>query len=231
MRALRGLVIELVAGAPAGGAARRVERRRVRDDAADVLGRRAAAAADDVDAELGDELGERGGQRVRLHRVDGLAADVERQAGVGDRRDGQRDVLGEPAHRLAHVLRAGRAVEADHVHAAGSRGWSRAAAMSVPSSMRPLVSSVTCAWMGTHAPGLGAGAADAGDGGAHFEDVLAGLDQQQIDAALDQRDGLLAVQLGKLLVGDVAERGVVGGGQHAGRPHRAGDEARPLRRC
>ncbi len=56
---------------------------------------------------------------------------------------------------------------------------------------------------------LGEGAADSRDRGAHFEDVLAGLDQQQIDAALDQRDGLLTVQLGKLLVGDVAERGIV----------------------
>ena len=71
-----------------------------------VLGRGAAAAAHDIDAELADELGQLVGHGRRLQRVDRLAAHVERHAGVGDHRDGQAAVLGQVADRLAHVLRA-----------------------------------------------------------------------------------------------------------------------------
>ena len=40
--------------------------------------------------------------------------------------------------------------------------------------------------------GLVEGLVDAGDGGLDFQDILRGLDQQQVHAALDQADGLLA---------------------------------------
>src|SRR5262249_21339066 len=79
------------------------------------------------------------------------------------------------------------------------------------------------------APRLGLRTSDTRDGRTHFENVLAGLDQQQIDTAREQRDRLLAIQLGKLLVGDVTERGIVRRRQHAGWPYGAGNEPWPLR--
>src|SRR5262249_29172933 len=58
-----------------------------------------------------------------------------------------------------------------------------------------------------------------------LEDVLLGLDDQQVDAALDQRAGLLVEDLDQAPEADVAEGGVVGRGQEAGGPDRAGHEA------
>ncbi len=49
-----------------------------------VLGRRAAAPADDVGAELLGELGQVAGERLRLERVHRPPVDVQRHPGVGD---------------------------------------------------------------------------------------------------------------------------------------------------
>ena len=76
---------------------------------------RPAAAADGGDAELGDEPVEVVGELVRRQVVVHPAVDDRRQAGV--RQAGDRDpaVGGEVAERLAHLGRAGRAVEPDDV--------------------------------------------------------------------------------------------------------------------
>ena len=85
-------------------------------DRADVIRRRAAAAADDADAVALDELAEH--LRDLLGRLgeDRLAVGaLQRQPGVRDAVDRQRRVLAEVADRVAHVLGPGRAVEPDHV--------------------------------------------------------------------------------------------------------------------
>ena len=82
----------------------------------EMLRRRAAAAADDADAVFLDELLERGGHRRRLERIDRVArARVEGESSVRD--DGERTArdIGQETHRLAHVLRPRRAIEADDV--------------------------------------------------------------------------------------------------------------------
>ncbi len=58
-----------------------------------------------------------------------------------------------------------------------------------------------------------------------LEDVLRGLDQDQVDAALDETAALLGEDLAQLPEGDVPERRVVGGGEHPGRADGAGHEA------
>ncbi len=103
-----------------------------------------------------------------------------------------------------------------------------AAPMSVPSSMRPAVSSVTCAWSATGRPGSANRLAAAEDGGLHLQDVLAGLDEQHVHAALHQRARLLGEDGHQLVEGDVAERGVRRGGEEARGADGAGDEARAL---
>ena len=61
------------------------------------------------------------------------------------------------------------------------------AEMSVPSSiLPPLGSSETEVWIGTRAAGLLERLARAEDRGLDLEDVLRGLDDQQVDAAVDQ---------------------------------------------
>ena len=61
-----------------------------------------------------------------------------------------------------------------------------ALAMSVPSSMRPLVSSVTCACTGDAPADLGEQPLEAGDRRLHLEDVLRRLDEQDVDATFDE---------------------------------------------
>ena len=85
-------------------------------DRADVLGGGAAAAADDAEAVALDEIAEHVAERLRLGREDRLAVGaLVGDAGVRDAVDRRRAVLAEEAHGVAHVLRAGRAVEADDV--------------------------------------------------------------------------------------------------------------------
>ena len=69
------------------------------------------------------------------------------------------------------------------------------------------------------------GLARAEDRGLDLEDVLRGLDDHQVGAAVDQAGGLLGEDLDQLAEADLPERGVLGGRQVAGRADRAGDEA------
>ena len=101
---------------PRGGARLRVVVRAALGDRADVLRRRAAAAADDAEAVALDEVAEHLGERLGLGREDRLAVGaLVGDAGVRDAVDRRRAVLAEEAHGVAHVLGAGRAVEADDV--------------------------------------------------------------------------------------------------------------------
>ena len=98
--------------------------------------------------------------------------------------------------------------------------------MSVPSSiLPPLGSRETEAWIGVRAAGRLERLADAEDRGLDLEDVLRGLDDHEVDAALEQALGLLGEDADELAEADLAEARVLGGGQEAGRADRAGDEA------
>ena len=91
--------------------------------------------------------------------------------------------------------------------------------------MPPFGRSETDVWIGSVRPVQLEGLAGAEDGGLDLEDVLRRLDDQQVGAALDQAVGLLGEDLDQLAEGDLAERGVVAGGQVPGRADRAGHEA------
>ena len=69
------------------------------------------------------------------------------------------------------------------------------------------------------------GRAGAEDRGLDLEDVLRRLDDDQVDAAVDQARRLLGEDLDQLAEADLPERRVLGGRQEAGRPDRARDEA------
>ena len=98
--------------------------------------------------------------------------------------------------------------------------------MSVPSSiLPPWGSSETLVWIGSVRPVELERLARAEDRGLDLEDVLRGLDDDQVGAALDQAAGLLGEDLDELAEGDLPERRIVGCRQVAGRADRAGDEA------
>src|SRR5439155_240042 len=60
----------------------------------------------------------------------------------------------------------------------------------------------------------------------HLEQVLAGLEDQEVGAALDEPQRLIAEPLDQLLEAEAAEVGIVRRGQEAGWAHRPGDESR-----
>ena len=193
------------------------------DDRGQVGRRRPAAPADGGHPEFGHEpvqvLGQVVGREVVVH----LAVDHRREARIGDAGDGDAAGRREVAQRLAHLDRSGGAVEADHVDLHGVEHGERGADLGA----------------GQHAAGeldrdLGLerhlpaerhhGAPRAVDGGLHGEQVELGLDQQEVDAALEEAEGLLLVGIAELGVGDVPQRGELGA-----RAHGAGDPARALR--
>ena len=97
-----------------------------------------------------------------------------------------------------------------------------AAAMSVPTSMLPVVSIVTCTMIGQHLAGLGEGAPGAVDGGLDLQGILAGLDQDGVGIALDEAHGLHGEGVLELAIGDVPEARQTRAGTD-----RADDEAAP----
>ena len=174
----------------------------------DVLGRRAAAAADDLGAVVAHEGGQPLGQLLGPHRVLGASVDVPRDAGVRDDRDRLGDVLAQPAHRLAQVLGADGAVQADDVgpHGPQDRGHRG----DVRAEQHPAGHVEGHLGLDRHRPaGLGEGQARAVDGRPQLEDVLHRLDDQQVRPAHDQAVRLLAEELGQLVEADLRERRVV----------------------
>ena len=195
-------------------------------DRGDVRGRGAAAAADDRDAVALDELAERLGERLGLLGEDRLAVGaLERQAGVRDAVDGQARVLAEEADRVAHVLGAGRAVQADHVDLQRLERRQDRVDVGAEQHLAAVGQQADRALDRHGAAGRLERLARAEDRGLDLEDVLRGLDDDEVGAALDEPARLLLEDRDELGEADLAERRVVGGGEVAGRADRAGDEA------
>ena len=134
-----------------------------------------------------------------------------------------RGVAREVAQVLAHLGGPVAQLSPMKSMPSGSRAVS-AAPISVPSSMVPVVSTVT--WHEQRYVGAGrrdrpAGAVDRGLG---LQQVLGGLDQHRVGAAVDHAAGLRLVGVAQLGVGRVAQRRELGA-----RPDRADHPARVVR--
>ena len=192
-------------------------------DLANVVGRRAAAAADDVDEPVACELAEHAARVVRLLVVQ---AELVRQAGVriaGDpRRRDPRHVLDE----RPHLRRAERAVDADDQR---PRVLDRE-----PERLDRLSREVAAALVDRREREperqLGRLGERRGDRGLRVQRVEDRLDEQDVDAAVAQRADLVRVRVAHLVEGDRAVRRVVDPRRererHVERADRAGDEPR-----
>ena len=167
------------------------------DDRAEVLGRGAAAAADDAHAEVGDEplemVGELAGREVVV------------RAPVDDARAGRR--WGAPRsagrqccerwRRCSVISRGPVAQLRPNTSGFIARSETSAAPISVPTSIRPVVSIVTCTWM-RDAPALGRHRPTSAD---HrrlgLQEVVARLDEEEVDATLEEAAGLHLVGVAK----------------------------------
>ena len=192
-----------------------------------MLGRRPAAAADDADAVALDELAQRRRQRLGLFGEDRLAVGaLQGQAGVGDAVDRQRAGLAEEADRVAHVLGPGRAVEPDHVDV------ERRAASSAPPGCRCRAASCrrwggARRWSGSAACGRSAAKASRAPKIAALTSRMSCAVSMMIRSAPPStRPRACSAKTSTSVPKEMSPRvGSVGGGQEAGRPDRAGDEA------
>ena len=195
-------------------------------DRADVVGRRAAAAADDADAVALDELAEHLRDLLGRLREDRLAVrPLKRQSGVRDAVDRQRRGLAQVADGVAHVLGTGRAVEPDHVDVERVKRRQDGGDVRAEEHLPALGQERDRGLDRQGAPGRLECLARAEDRRLHLQDVLGRLDDDQVGAALDQAARLLFEDLDEPAEADVAQRRIVRGGQEARRADRARDEA------
>ncbi len=189
------------------------------DDGLDVVDGGATAAAHHLHAELGHEpllvVGQLLGREVVVH----LAVHDGRHPGVGQAGDGDTGVLAEVPEVLAHLGRAGGAVDADDVgpHGVERRqgGTDLGAGQHGAGDLHGhLHLDGHLAPAGRHGPP----AADHGGLGA--EEVELGLDEEHVHATLEEGGGLLLVGVAQLGEADLAERGELGA-----RPDGAGHQA------
>ena len=191
----------------------------------------AAAAAHDADAVALHELRQHLRERLRALREDRLAIrPLHRQASVGDARHRHGAVLAEEADRIAHVLRASRAVQADDVHAQRLERAQDGRDVGPQEHLSAVGQKRHRGVDGQRAPGARECRSRAEDCGLDLEDVLRGLDDQQVRAAVDQPGGLLAEDLDQLAEANLPERRVLRGRQVARGADRARHEALLARR-
>ena len=186
-----------------------------RHDGPDVVGRAAAAATHHVGAEVAHHRGDLLGHLIRAQVVVRHAAHVAGQAGVGHNRDGLGRVAAHVADRLAQVLGAHGAVGADDIHAHGLEDGDHRTHVGTQQHAAGLVERHLRLNRhgGAH---VVEGQADAVDCRPGLEDVLLGLDEQHVCAALHQANGLRADLPGQLVERDARQLGVVGARQHSG---------------
>ena len=160
--------------------------------AREVRGRGAAAAADDVEPELGDEALVRVGERLGREVVVGVPVDDRRQPGVRQARKVGARVLREVAQVLGHLGRAGRAVEADDVGAhrleRGERGADLGADEHAARRLHGHLHHER-----QLAPGVGHRPPAPMMRGLGLEEVVHGLHEQHVGAAGEEPGGLLLV--------------------------------------
>ncbi len=196
------------------------------DDLTHVLRGGAAAAADEAETELGDEAGERLGQLLRPERVHRALGAQLRQPGVGHHRDRSPGVPGEVAQVLAHLGRPGGAVQADEVDAERlQRGQRRTDLAAEEHGAGGLDRDVADDRYLLAAVGHRALRAD--DRRLRLQQVLAGLDHDGVDAAVEHSGDLLLVGVAQQRVGRVPESGQFGarpdGAQHPAGPVGGGE--------
>ncbi len=166
--------------------------------------RRAAAAPRDVGAELLHENALVARELLGCQPIARLAVDEFGQSGVWRDEDRPARVFGKVADMFDHLLRPGGAVDADDIDDV-DRFQRRQCAGDVRTEQ--------------HRPGrldrdarddrfahacLLEGIANGSEGGLGLEEVLAGLDLEHVDPALDQAQRLLVVAVDELIPGDVA---------------------------
>ena len=200
---------------------------------ADVIGRRAAATANDVHpaalGEFGDHAGHRGWAEIVVAHFIG-------QAGVGMAADPVRRNLLQRFQVWPHQLGA-EGADSCPPRARGNVRWRwRNASTSWPeTNVAPPLSNVPGDHHGNALAALFEVSGDREEARLQIERVDDRFGEQDIDAGFDERGYLLVIRVGHLIERDAAKAGVVDlradGGLLRGGTNRAGNEPRTGRAC
>ena len=160
---------------------------------------------------------------ARRQVVVGAAVDDAGQAGVGQHADRHRAVLREVAEVLLHLGRPGGAVDAEHVGLHGQQRRQRGADLGADQHPTRRLDRHLHLQRAPGRPGGLHGPAAGDHRRLGLQQVHAGLDDEQVDAALEQPPRLLLVGVAQLGEADVTERRQLGAradraGHVAGRP-------------
>src|SRR6185437_11503946 len=201
---------------------RRLQRRARAHDRVNVFRRCSAAPANQSNAILLDKALVIVGELLGSKLVNTASAFVVRQSRIGKHRDVLLRVVTEIAHRVVHLPRAGGAVEADDIDVIdierGQRGGDLCAQQHRAGLLqRDLRLYGNALLLRSHRVHSGR------DGDLGLQNVLRGLDQQNIDARLNQRAHLLDESRQHRVKTDVAERWQLGRGANG-----SCDKARPV---
>ncbi len=157
---------------------------------AQVLRRRPAAATDQGQAVVTGEVVVGRGQLGRGQRVVRAVGREHRQPRIGHRRHGHLRVAREMAQVLAHLGRARRTVQADHVDAQRLEGGEGRADLGAEEHRAGRLDR-DLGDQGHPAPRCGHRAAGSDEGRLGLQEVLGGLDQHRVDPALEEPCDLL----------------------------------------
>ena len=182
-------------------------------DPADVLGRGATAAADQRQAVIGDEARQRLGEFVRLQRVFGALGAQHRQAGVRHHRHRCLRVLRQVAQVFAHLSGTSGAVQADHVDTERLDRRQRCTDLAAQQHGARRLDRDVCENRDV-TPELRHRTARAQHRGLELQQVLAGLDEDRVGAALEHAQRRLQIGVPDHRVLGVPERRQLGARAH-----------------
>ena len=151
---------------------------------ADVFRSGAAAAAHHAHAVFAHKLREHLREWFRLLRINCLSVHVHRQPGIGDAGDGQGGMFTQVLDGRAHMFRPGRAVQSDDVDAHTLQDCQSGTDIGAKQHF-PVDIQRHLRLDGQDELLLREGAPDALNCGLNLQDILLGLQQKQVGAALD----------------------------------------------
>ncbi len=180
----------------------------------------AAAAADDRHAQFTHELAMEFGQLIGGEVVVHGPVDHRGQSGVGLAADRDRGLGRQVTQGLEHLGGPGRAVEADHVDVHRRKGDQRGSDLGTREHGAGELDGDL--HLDGHLPARsGHGTTDAVDGRLCLQQVEHGLDDEQVDAPLEEGCRLVPVRIPEVGVADLAEGRELGPGPEvAGHPTR-----------
>src|SRR5947209_9677746 len=194
------------------------------DDSSQMFMATTAAATNNIDSELGNEIAQCRRHWFRLHWINCQTVDIERNARVRNRRDGQGTIFCQETHRFAHMLWSRRAIQSNNIDTQCHQRCHHCRDISTEQHTSTCIKRNL--GLNRNSPShLLHSAAHTCNGCTYLKDILARLNKQHINATFEQRRSLFTEHFDQLLVRDVAQERIIGRRKHSCRANRASNKA------